>query len=278
MIRALLWLLAICLVSPALQPAPMAVANDDAWQDESTCVTCHEAEIDEALAISVPEWRESIHAEHFVSCDACHGGDPRLEDGDESMSEEAGFLDNPSWTEMADYCGVCHEAIAEAFTAGRFGRAILAGVRVATCATCHMRDGHRTLASVPEEIVTSEACPGCPSVADPDRWIEFLRQVRVAEQALLANIDAVEAKGVELADFRRVTREIHEGFAQSVHAFDDADIDAVRAQAVGRYEGLGEQVALLHREADSRLRLGIGLIAALALLFAALLATLRKLP
>ena len=278
MTRVPVWLIAIFLVPPVFLAAPTGVAHDDAWQDESTCVTCHEAEIDEALASAVPEWRESIHAEHLVSCDACHGGDPRLEDGDESMSEEAGFLDNPSWTEMADYCGVCHEAIAETFTAGRFGRAILDGVRVATCATCHMQDGHRIVASVPEEIATSETCPGCPSVANPDRWIGFLREVRAADETLLASIDAVEAKGVELSDFRRAGREIHDAFAQVVHGFDDAGIHAARARAVGRYEALGEQVALLHREADGRRRLGIGLIAALGLLFAALLATRRKLP
>ncbi len=284
MTRAPGWLFAIVLTLPALLlalPAVLlalpAVAQDEAWQDESTCVTCHEVEISEPLAIPVPEWRESVHAEHLVSCDACHGGDPRLEDGDESMSEKAGFLDDPSWTEMADYCGVCHEAIAESFTAGRFGRAILEGIRVATCATCHMQDGHRTLASVPEEIVTAETCPGCPSVADADRCIGMLRHVRAAGEALLASIGAVEAKGIELADFRRGTWQVHDAFARSVHEFDDEGIDAARALAVTQYAGLGEQVVLLPREADSRLRLGIGLIAALALLFAALITTLRNL-
>ena len=52
-------------------------------EDESTCVSCHDAEPDVELAASVPEWRESVHAEALVSCDACHGGDARLEDGDE---------------------------------------------------------------------------------------------------------------------------------------------------------------------------------------------------
>lgn len=278
MIGVLVRLIAIFVVALASLSAPLVLAVDDAWLDESTCVTCHEAEIDEALAISVPEWRESIHAEYLVSCDACHGGDPRLEDADESMSEEAGFLDNPSWTEMADYCGVCHEAIAESFTAGRFGSAILEGVRVATCATCHMRDGHRIVASIPAEIVTSETCPGCPSVADPDRCVGFLREVRAADETLVANIDVVEAKGIDLTDLRGAAREIHEAFARTVHAFDDAAIDAARAQAAGGYEALGDRVALLDREADSRRRFGAGMIAALTLLFVALLATLRKLP
>jgi hypothetical protein len=248
-----------------------------AQQDESTCVTCHELEVDESLALPVPEWRESVHAEHLVSCDACHGGDPRLEDGDESMSEEAGFLDNPSWTEMADYCGVCHEAIAERFTAGRFGRSILEGVRVATCATCHMQDGHRILVAAPEQIVTSDRCPGCPGVADADRWIELLRGLRASHDRLFARIAAVEAKGVELTDFRRRAGAVHETLVGSVHEFDDDSFDAAAFQAAREYKGLAERVSVVHGEADARVRLGVGLIAALVLLFGALLALLRSL-
>ena len=242
---------------------------------EGTCVTCHDAEIDESLAVPVAEWRESVHATHLVSCDACHGGDPRLEDGDESMSEEAGFLDNPSWTEMADYCGVCHEAIAESYEIGRLGRAISNGILVPTCATCHMRQGHRILASVPEEIVTRDVCPDCPGVTDPDRCVGILHDVRAEKALLVSRIAAVEAKGIELTDFRAGVAQVHEGFARSVHEFDDAGLDAARALAVTQYQGLGEQVAVFDREADSRRRLGFGMLAALALMFAALWMSLR---
>ena len=270
MIRAGIRALAILLALPAF-------AETDAWQDEGTCVTCHEVEPSESLAISVPEWRESIHAEHLVSCDACHGGDARLEDADDSMSEEAGFLDNPSWTEMADYCGVCHEAAAEHFTAGRFGRAIREGVRVATCATCHMQDGHRIVASVPEQIVTAQTCPGCPSVADADHWLHILRRTRAADETLLASIAAVEAQGIELADFRGRAGEARKALAGAVHEFDDARIDEAALVFAAEYEQLAEQVSGLQQEASARMRLGGGLIAALALLFVALLAMLRSL-
>jgi hypothetical protein len=251
----------------------MLVAGDSLAQDvddESTCVTCHEVEADEVMALPVPEWRESVHAVHQVSCDACHGGDPRLEDGDDSMSEEAGFLDNPSWTEMAEYCGVCHEAIAESYTAGRYGRGIEQGVRVPTCATCHMQDGHRTLVSKPDELITAETCPGCPSLSDPEAALAALVECRGAATELALRIDAVERKGIELTDFRRNLRQVQASFARSVHEFDDAGIDAARALAVTQYNGIGEQVAALDREADSRLRLGFALLAALALLFVAL--------
>lgn len=248
-----------------------------AWQDGSTCVTCHEVEISEPLARPVPEWRESVHAAHLVSCDGCHGGDPRLEDGDASMSEAAGFLADPSRAEMADACGACHEAVAESFSAGRFGRALARGMRVATCATCHMQDGHRILASLPEQIVTRETCPGCPSVSDPERSVVLLHEVRSAEEQLLSGVAAVEAKGIELTDFRRESRRVHEAFTRSVHEFDGARIDAARSRALTGYEGLAAQVARLHGEANGRRRLGIGMIAALTLLLVGLVLTLRGL-
>jgi hypothetical protein len=255
--------------------APDASAQPVDWDGESTCVTCHEVEIDESLAVPVPEWRDSVHAEYLVSCDACHGGDPRLEDGDESMSEEAGFLDNPSWTEMADYCGVCHEGIAESYEVGRFGRAIHEGVRVATCATCHMQDGHRIVSASPEEIVTTTTCPGCPSVEDPNRCVGILREVRDQKDALLVRIATVERKGIELSDFRAGVAQVHDGFERAVHEFDDDGLDAARALAITQYRGLGEQVAVFDAEAESRMRLGFALLAALALMLAALWLTGR---
>jgi hypothetical protein len=257
----------LALLAAVASAAAAASAEEDG---ESTCVTCHEVEISEPLAVPVPEWSESVHALHLVSCDACHGGDPRLEDADASMSEEAGFLENPSWTEMADYCGVCHEAIAASYAVGRFGRAIEQGVRAPTCETCHMQDGHRILAAVPGEIVTRETCPGCPSVADPERCAGILEDVRAERTSLLARIDGVEARGIELSDFRRGVAQVHGAFENAVHEFDDESLDAARSLAVAQYRGLGEQVAAFDREAASRQRLGVGLLAALALLFAAL--------
>jgi hypothetical protein len=255
-----------------------SAAWGQAWvpDDEGTCVTCHEVEPDEELAVPVPEWRESVHAPHAVSCDACHGGDPRIEDADDSMSEEAGFLELPSWTEMADHCGLCHEEMAATWNAGRFGRA-MAAQRVATCADCHMQDGHRILAAVPEEIITSETCPDCPTLDAPEAALASLLAVADAERELRAGISVVEDKGIDMTDFRIGLSQVHGAFARTVHEFDDESLVAARALALTQYRGLGESVAALEVEADGRRRLGLGLIAALALLFVALFGSLRTL-
>jgi len=253
-----------------------ASARDWAELDEGTCVTCHEVEPDEELAACVPEWRESVHAEVLVSCDACHGGDARLEDADESMSEEAGFLELPAWDEMAAHCGVCHEEIAETWLSGRFGTAMHTQ-RVATCADCHMRNGHRIREAVPEEIVTDEACPACPTMQEPDAALAMLREVERAEEALSAGVALVDGKGIDMTDFRVGAEQVHAAFARAVHEFDPESLGAAKALALTQYDGLSEQVAALEIEADTRRRLGVGLLSALALLFVALLGSLRSL-
>jgi hypothetical protein len=63
---------------------------------------------------------------------------------------------------------------------------------------------------------------------------------------------------------------------RAVHEFDDEGLDAAQALAITQYDGLREQVAVLDREADGRRRLGVGMLAALALLFGALLVSLRN--
>jgi hypothetical protein len=260
---------------------------------ESTCVSCHEqeeagqpaartVELGEALrfevvfATPVREWRESVHAVHEVSCDACHGGDPHEPDEELSMSEEAGFLENPAWTEMAGFCGVCHEGVAESFTAGRFGRLQDEGVRVATCDTCHMAEGHRIRAARPEELrLAAQRCASCPPVEEADALVAELHELRELDTRLRARAAAVEARGIELADVRAALSALRDEVSWSVHAFEPADLRAARADALERYDTLGEVTERYAREAEVRRAHGLVLLAALSLLFLALWAAER---
>jgi len=80
----------------------------------NTCIGCHVDSDEEELSSPVEEWGRSVHATVEVSCDACHGGDPLEEDEELSMSEDdAGFVGMPSWDEVPEMCGNCHEHILE---------------------------------------------------------------------------------------------------------------------------------------------------------------------
>jgi hypothetical protein len=255
--------------------------------DGSTCVSCHleeEAgltegvlEADGALrvefAFSAPthEWQESIHALHEVSCDGCHGGDPHEPDEELSMSEEAGFLENPSWTEMGEFCGVCHEAVAASYAGGVFGRAMDEGVRVATCDTCHMSDGHRILVSQPEEILATARCPGCLPVTDADDLLRSLAELRALHAALAMRVGGVEARGLELADVADELVVLRASIASVVHTFEPSAIRHADAEARDRYRVLDARAEAAEGQLAERRRTGLVLLGALALLFVALL-------
>ena len=253
----------------------------------STCVSCHleeEAGLTEGVleaggtlrvefAFSAPthEWMDSIHAVHEVSCDGCHGGDPHEPDEELSMSEEAGFLENPSWTEMGEFCGVCHEAVAASYARGVFGRAMDEGVRVATCDTCHMSDGHRIRAAQPEELLSTRRCPSCLQVEDADDLVRSLAELRALHTAVAMRVGGVEARGLELADVASELVVLRTSIADIVHAFEPTLILIADAEARERYQVLDAKAEAAEAQLVGRRRSGLVLLGALALLFLALL-------
>ena len=260
--------------------------------EQSTCVSCHdreEADIPQKVSLDpggvahvefefsrpTAEWRESVHAAAEVSCDACHGGDPHEPDEELSMSEEAGFLENPSWTEVADWCGVCHEGIAAAYVRGAFGRAMREGTRVPTCVTCHMPAGHRITESRPEQILTARLCPQCLEIEDPRAALAALEEVRAGGEAVLARVRAAERSGIELTDLVSALGWEHIRWGEAVHEFDLARLEAASAAFLAVHAEIDAEAHGFDREADARHRFGLVLLGALSLLCATLVALAR---
>ena len=125
---ALFILLVLSLLS--VIPATAAV------RPPNVCVTCHGG-LPARLGMPVKLWQTSIHAEHGVSCNACHGGDPM--DAVNSMSPARGFRRVPIATEIPTICGGCHMGIAKYNAASPHGKAL--GRGGPTCVTCHGSHG-----------------------------------------------------------------------------------------------------------------------------------------
>jgi hypothetical protein len=187
------------------------------------------------------------------------------------MSEEAGFLENPSWTEMGEFCGVCHEAVAASYANGAFGQAMDAGERVASCDTCHMADGHRIVVSRPEELLATERCPSCLPVEDAGDLVRALTELRALHAAAAMRVDGVEAKGLELADVAAELAALRASLASTVHVFEPRAIRVAGAEARGRYQQLDATAQAAEVQLVERRRSGLVLLGALALLFVAVL-------
>jgi len=73
--------------------------------EESQCIVCHQDWEDEDGPSH--EFSRDIHGQLGLGCEACHGGDPTLEDMDE-VRESAGFVGVPNHLEVPEFCARCH--------------------------------------------------------------------------------------------------------------------------------------------------------------------------
>lgn len=267
----------LALLACVLVPWSQAAAAPDTGAD-STCVSCHEQEEDEEMVVPVVEWRESVHAEHGVSCDACHGGDPHEEDADLSMSEEAGFLDNPSWREMADYCGACHEAIGESWTLGDLGRRASQGTRVASCDTCHMSDGHRIVESLPEDLLIGERCARCEPLQEAEGLVAQVSRIAALEARATKGAQEVEVMGINAMPLFRDVDAVHDSFTTTLHRFERGLIEPEGFAARVALEAIELRALDDQREAISRREYGTAVLVALSLVLVSLFWIRRRLP
>lgn len=109
----------------------------------NSCVVCHEDSWD--------EMRGSIHAQHAITCDRCHGGDPTKEDMDEAKAPTTGFIGVPDKRKIVEMCGSCHadvetmnfygtrtDQLARYRTSHHGKKLLLEGdTSVAACTDCH---------------------------------------------------------------------------------------------------------------------------------------------
>ena len=75
--------------------------------EDDQCIACHQSE--EILPEDFNE--NDIHLQQGLSCAGCHGGDASLDDEEESMSPDAGFVGVPSKKDIPQFCGKCHSNI-----------------------------------------------------------------------------------------------------------------------------------------------------------------------
>jgi len=66
----------------------------------NNCIVCH--------ADQWEQMKGSIHAQHQITCDRCHGGDPAKEDMDEAKAPGTNFIGVPTKQQIAQKCGECH--------------------------------------------------------------------------------------------------------------------------------------------------------------------------
>jgi predicted CXXCH cytochrome family protein len=133
------------------------VSREVAWTADQ-CLVCHQAIEDKPSAL----FKNDIHQKKGVSCAGCHGGNPALEDMEESMSAKAGFIGVPKGDEISKICAGCHAEATKMMQYGsklptdQFGMlttsvhgklSITGKERIAQCTTCHNAHGIQSASS-----------------------------------------------------------------------------------------------------------------------------------
>jgi hypothetical protein len=116
--------------------------------EKESCVTCHS---DPELLVTnkklydyYQQWDGSIHDQEEVTCDDCHGGNPRATDKKKAHASGVGAADPKSgihYTAIPETCGQCHDDILEGFQESEHFAHVekeeKGDKQGPTCVTCH---------------------------------------------------------------------------------------------------------------------------------------------
>lgn len=156
-----------------------------AQAEDIVCIQCH-IDLPEEYSLPVKLWQKSIHAENNITCDACHGGDPK--DADNAMSPDRGFVGVPEPVDIPSICGRCHVGVLKDFLASAHGRAL--GEGGPTCVTCH--SNHLVLkASL--SLINEKTCSQCHSY----------ERARLIHDAMAQTEAGIVAMDVRIGDFKK---------------------------------------------------------------------------
>lgn len=157
--------------------------------EENLCISCHASDnMKPEFQPIVEAWQASWHAQNNISCESCHGGDPK--DAALSMSRQRGFVGVPSSQNMPEFCGKCHIGILENYLESGHGKALKTSRKAPTCVTCH---GSHNIQKASINIITEQLCTKCHSY----------ERAKIMKQALFLTEKRIAEIGRQLQDLKR---------------------------------------------------------------------------
>jgi predicted CXXCH cytochrome family protein len=115
----------------------------------NSCIECHK-ELENSLKAPVEIFQQDIHKEFGLSCEDCHGGNPKEEDID--LAKDKTFIGVPKRAQIPEFCASCHSNPKyirhynpglrvdqlELYWTSEHGKLLRKGdIKVAVCTDCH---------------------------------------------------------------------------------------------------------------------------------------------
>jgi hypothetical protein len=124
---------------------------------------CHEDRIRQLATANYQQWSESLHALNGITCDACHGGDPKQATKEKAHVNLRNVTDPESpvyYTNVPKTCGKCHSQELDNFENSTHFKKLESLQLAPTCTTCH--HPHNFTVLNPEDLRNS--CGTCHSI------------------------------------------------------------------------------------------------------------------
>lgn len=228
------------------------------WAQEAevgSCQECHLQEKEKKWRRPVHLWQKSVHAVNQVSCDGCHGGDPKARTKEAAKSARAGYLGEPEEEQISDFCGQCHGTERESFLRGPHGEALQGGEDAPTCTSCH--GSHNVKPPSLQEIVAEEDCSDCHEFADSQKIRDGLTRIKGRLERANLLLAAVWRKGMDVEPMRRGLGEVKEAVAKLAHEMAVNRTLRREQQMAPTIEKIEGDLSRLDREADRRRLIGM---------------------
>ena len=185
---------------------------DSAGQAVIVCIQCHAMQSAQ-FSNPVKLWKTSIHAEHGIGCNACHGGDPV--DSVQAMSPSSGFRGVPVPTAIPALCGGCHIGVTRHYMNSAHGRTL--GRGGPNCVTCH---GSHDVKSATLDLISSRNCSKCHTFEKA----RLIRSAMLKRDTMLMAIEkkirTLKSQGIETDQMEKRLFALRNRFHAMFHSLD----------------------------------------------------------
>lgn len=253
-------LLLVCII---ILPFPVITVA----QTGNACIQCH-GSLEGRLGEPVKLWKGSVHAENGVTCNECHGGDPR--DAANAMSPARGFIGIPKDRDIPGVCGRCHVGVKKDYLASAHGRALEKGGP--TCVTCH---GNHAVKKASLDLINETGCSRCHSY---EKAGELKNAMAKTEDMIVTTdnrINNFKKEGVDTEIMEKSLFSARNQFHALSHELDVRKVQDESARITGQLRKLDSSLEEIKAEHQKR-RITGAIAVGLALLAALFLYLLRK--
>jgi hypothetical protein len=181
-------------------------------QSVIVCIQCHAVQPAQ-FSQPVRLWQTSIHAEHGIGCNACHGGDPM--DSAQAMSPARGFRGVPIPTAIPSLCGGCHMGVSRHYMNSAHGRTL--GKGGPTCVTCH---GSHDIKSASLDIISRKNCSTCHTFEKARLIRSAMLKRDTMLKAIEKKIKILKSQGVETDQLEKRLFALRNRFHAMFHSLD----------------------------------------------------------